>query len=82
MLIFYLNLVNLNMASKKSRIVQTKNPRTGKYVKIDRGKGKIVTTKRSDGPNTPLQYQRLSQKFENTHCWGLLKFVCFTAGIW
>ncbi len=38
------------MASKKKQIVQTKNPRTGKYVKIDRGKGKIVTTKKSDGP--------------------------------
>jgi len=38
------------MAAKKNKIVQTKNPRTGKYVKIDRSKGKILTTKRSTGP--------------------------------
>ncbi|HTO14562.1 MAG TPA: hypothetical protein VLZ83_02275 [Edaphocola sp.] len=36
------------MANKN--IVQTKNPRTGKYVKIDREKGKIVSNKKSEGP--------------------------------
>ncbi|MCK4464083.1 MAG: hypothetical protein KAU83_00090, partial [Bacteroidales bacterium] len=39
-----------SMTTKKSKIVQTKNPRTGKYVKIDRSKGKILTTKKSTGP--------------------------------
>lgn len=34
----------------KKNIVQTKNPRTGKYVKIDREKGKILSNKKSEGP--------------------------------
>lgn len=40
----------------KSRIVQTKNPRTGHYMKIDREKGKIVAHKHSEGPykNVPI----------------------------
>ncbi|MDX2362369.1 MAG: hypothetical protein QNK23_16290 [Crocinitomicaceae bacterium] len=36
--------------AKKKGIGQTKNPRTGKYVKIDRDKGRIIDTKKSDGP--------------------------------
>ena len=42
--------------SKKKDIVQTKNPRTGHYVKIDRSKGKIVSHKKSNGPykDTPV----------------------------
>lgn len=35
---------------QKKGVVQTKNPRTGKYVKIDRDKGKIISTKKSPGP--------------------------------
>jgi len=38
------------MPAEKEKIVQTKNPRTGKYVKIDRSKGKIVSNKKTDGP--------------------------------
>lgn len=34
----------------KRDVVQTKNPRTGHYVKIDRAAGKIVSHKKSDGP--------------------------------
>ncbi len=34
----------------KIRVVQVKNPKTGKYVKIDREKGKIVAHKKSSGP--------------------------------
>jgi len=34
----------------KKKIVQTKNPRTGKYVKIDLSKGKILSNKKSIGP--------------------------------
>ena len=37
------------MANKRG-VGQTKNPRTGKYVKIDRDKGRIMTTKKSAGP--------------------------------
>ena len=32
------------------RYIQAKNPITGKYVKLDRGKGKIVSHKKSEGP--------------------------------
>ena len=32
------------------KIVQTKNPRTGQYVKIDRSRGKILSVKKSSGP--------------------------------
>lgn len=38
------------MASKKRDVVQVKNPRTGRYVKIDRSAGKIVSHKKSSGP--------------------------------
>jgi len=34
----------------KKSVVQTKNPRTGRYVKIDRSKGRILDTKKSSGP--------------------------------
>ena len=37
------------MTAKKG-IGQTNNPRPGKYVKIDRDKGRILKTKKSDGP--------------------------------
>lgn len=42
--------------SNKSDVVQVKNPRSGKYVKIDRAKGKILDHKKSDGPykNVPV----------------------------
>lgn len=36
--------------TKKRNIVQTRNPRTRKYVKIDRDKGKIIGHKKSEGP--------------------------------
>lgn len=36
--------------SSKHDIVQIKNPRTDRYVKIDRTVGKIIAHKKSDGP--------------------------------
>ena len=36
--------------SGKKRVVQTKNPRSGHYVKIDREAGKILSHKSSPGP--------------------------------
>ncbi len=44
------------MATKKSDVVQVRNPRTERYVKIDRSAGKIVSHKRSSGPykNVPV----------------------------
>ncbi len=48
------------MATKKRDIVQVKNPRTGRYVKIDRSAGKIVAHKKSSGPykNVPVARKR------------------------
>lgn len=37
------------MATKKKDVVQVKNPRTGRYVKIDRSAGKIISHKKSNG---------------------------------
>lgn len=34
----------------KHDIVQLKNPRSGRYVKVDRTKGMILSHKKSDGP--------------------------------
>jgi len=46
--------------AKRRRIVQTKNPRSGHYVKIDRDKGKIISHKSSSGPykNVPVIKKR------------------------
>lgn len=35
--------------AKKKDIVQVKNPKSGHYVKIDRGAGKILSHKKSTG---------------------------------
>lgn len=45
---------------KKSDVVQVKNPKTNRYVKIDRDKGKIVSHKKSEGPykNIPVARKR------------------------
>jgi len=39
----------------KARIVQTRNPRSGHYVKIDREEGRIIGQKKSDN----LPYKRI-----------------------
>ncbi len=46
--------------TKKAKVVQTKNPKTGRYVKIDRAAGRIVDTKKSPGPykNVPVARKR------------------------
>lgn len=36
--------------TKKKDVVQVKNPKTKRYVKIDRTAGKIVSQKKSSGP--------------------------------
>ena len=38
------------MAAKKHDVVQTQNPKSGHYVKIDRTAGKIISHKKSAGP--------------------------------
>jgi hypothetical protein len=48
------------MARGKRDIVQTKNPKTNRYVKIDRSAGKILAHKKSQGPykNVPIARKR------------------------
>ena len=48
------------MAKKKRDVVQIKNPKTGRYVKIDRSKGRIIDHKKSKGPfkNVPIARKR------------------------
>jgi addiction module HigA family antidote len=36
--------------TSKRDVVQVRNPRSGKYVKIDRSKGQILSHKKSEGP--------------------------------
>lgn len=45
---------------KKPDVVQVKNPKTNRYVKIDRSKGKILDHKKSEGPykNVPIARKR------------------------
>ena len=50
-------------------IVQTKNPRSGCYVKINRNKGMITAHKKSDGPykNIPIIRRTKEMKGENNN---------------
>jgi len=48
--------------SGKKDVVQVKNPRTGNYVKIDRGKGKIISHKKSSGPYKGIPIARKKGK--------------------
>jgi hypothetical protein len=50
------------MASKKRNVVQTKNPKTGRYVKIDRAAGRIVDSKKSPGPYKGVPVARKRKK--------------------
>jgi hypothetical protein len=45
---------------KKPDIVQVRNPKSGRYVKIDRTKGRIIAHKKSAGPykNVPVARKR------------------------
>ena len=45
---------------KKQDVVQVKNPKTKRYVKINRTEGKIVSSKKSSGPykNVPVARKR------------------------
>lgn len=50
------------MSSKKKDVVQVKNPKTGRYVKIDRSAGKIVSHKKSKGPYKSVPIARKKKK--------------------
>jgi hypothetical protein len=43
-------IVTKAKTESKPDIVQVKNPRTDRYVKIDRSAGKIIAHKKSEGP--------------------------------
>lgn len=47
-------------------IVQTKNPRSGKYIKIDRRLGKIIATKNSEGPYKNIEIIVPEKELKNT----------------
>ncbi|HKP76247.1 MAG TPA: hypothetical protein VJT67_12035 [Longimicrobiaceae bacterium] len=48
--------------SKTKDVVQVKNPRSGKYVKIDRTAGKIIAHKKSEGPYKGVPVARKRSK--------------------
>ena len=50
------------MAKKDRDIVQIKNPKTGRYVKIDRSKGRITGHKKSYGPYKNVPVARKKKK--------------------
>lgn len=56
--------VSEGVVAKKKDVVQVKNPKTGRYVKIDRAKGKIIDHKKSKGPykNVPIARKRSSKR--------------------
>jgi len=50
------------MSKKKSDVVQIKNPKSGRYVKINRSKGKIISHKKSEGPYKGVPVARKKKK--------------------
>ena len=50
------------MARKTRDIVQVKNPKTGRYVKIDREEGMIIAHKKSQGPYKDVPIARKRKK--------------------
>ena len=50
------------MAKEKRDVVQTKNPKTDRYVKIDRSAGKIIDHKKSHGPYKDIPIARKRSK--------------------
>lgn len=48
--------------SEKVKVVQVKNPKTGRYVKINREKGQIISHKKSEGPYKNVKVARKSAK--------------------
>ena len=50
------------MSSKKNDVVQKKNPITGRYVKIDRTAGRIISHKKTEGPYKGVPISRKRKK--------------------
>lgn len=52
----------LDRMMSKRDVVQVKNPRTGRYMKIDRSAGEIVSIKKSEGPYKNIPIATLAYK--------------------
>jgi hypothetical protein len=52
----------MTMATKKKDVVQIKNPKSGRYVKIDRAAGKIISHKKSGGKYKGVPVARKKKK--------------------
>ena len=50
------------MPTRKKDVVQTKNPKSGHYVKINRSEGKIMSHKKSNGPYKDIPVARKKRK--------------------
>jgi len=48
--------------SGKPQLVQLKNPKTGRYVKIDRAKGRIIGHKKTAGPYKGIPFGKRRKK--------------------
>jgi hypothetical protein len=48
------------MSNRRRDVIQTRNPKSGRYVKIDRDAGRIISHKKSEGPyaNVPIARKR------------------------
>jgi hypothetical protein len=51
-----------NKSSTEPKIGQVKNPRTGKWIKIDRTKGLILSVKKTDGKYAGVPIIRKSKQ--------------------
>lgn len=51
-----------NKNGKKRNVVQVKNPKSGRYVKVDRTAGKIIAHKKSSGPYKGVPVARKRSK--------------------
>lgn len=48
---------NRRQSTQRRDVVQVRNPKTDRYIKVDRSQGRIVASKKSPGPyrdNTPI----------------------------
>lgn len=52
----------MSTKTEKRDVVQIKNPKTGRYVKIDRSKGRILSHKKSEGPYKGVPVARPRKK--------------------
>ena len=52
------------MSTTRRDVVQVKNPRTSRYVKIDRAKGRILSHKKTIGPyqGVPVARKKMVHK--------------------